>query len=75
MKAEMKKIIASKLGIAIDKVQDDTKIVEDLGYDSLDTVEMLMNLEEEFNISIPDEKAMEFKTLGNVADYLDTVNK
>lgn len=73
MKAETKALLAKKLNLAEDKVTDETKIVEDLCFDSLDTVEMLMTLEEEFNITIKDEDAMKLKTLGDVAAYLENL--
>ena len=73
MTADMKQKIAKQLKIDIKKVNDETRIVEDLGFDSLDTVEMLMSLEEEFEVSIPDEDAMNLKTLGDVASYIESV--
>ncbi|MGD9901084.1 MAG: acyl carrier protein [Spirochaetales bacterium] len=73
MTKQMQKQLAEDLGLEIDKVTDETRIVEDLGYDSLDTVEMLMNLEEKYNIAIPDDEAINLKTLGDVAKYLENV--
>jgi acyl carrier protein len=64
-------MLAKKLNIPQAKVKPETRIIEDLGYDSLDTVEMLMTLEEEYDIRIKDEDAMKLKTLGDVANYLD----
>jgi len=75
MKPETQKKLAKILKLSEIKVKDSTKIVEDLGYDSLDTVEMLMTLEEEFDITIPDNEAMKLKTLGDVAKYLEKVNE
>jgi acyl carrier protein len=74
MKEETKKLLANSLKLDLGKVEDDVRIVEDLGYDSLDTVEMLMSIEEQWNISIPDEEAMKLKTLGDVSKYLETLN-
>jgi acyl carrier protein len=75
MKDQTKKLLAQNLNLSPEKVTEQTKIVEDLGYDSLDTVEMLMSLEEQLNIAIPDEDAMNLKTLGDVADYIEKLQK
>lgn len=66
----LKKMIASQLNIKEDKLTDDAKIIDDLGADSLDIVEMFMALEEEFEITIPDEKVVELKTVKNVVDFV-----
>ena len=71
MKEQTRSLLAKKLNLAKDKVKDETRIVEDLAYDSLDTVEMLMSLEEECDITIPDEQAMKLKTLGDIANYIE----
>jgi len=75
MKEETLKLLAEKLRLPKEKIKAETKIVEDLGYDSLDTVEMLMTLEEEFNVRIPDEEAIKLKTVGDVANYLENIKK
>jgi len=75
MKDQTKKLLAQNLNLSPEKVTEQTKIVEDLGYDSLDTVEMLMSLEEQLNIAIPDEDAMNLKTLGDVADYIEKLQE
>ena len=72
MKEQTRALLAKKLNIAESKIKDETRIVEDLNYDSLDTVEMLMSLEEELDITIPDEQAMKLKTLGDIASYIET---
>ena len=71
---KVKKLIANQLGISGDKITEDSKLIEDLGADSLDTVEMLMTLEEEFNISIPDEEAMQLTTVKSIVDLIDSKN-
>ncbi|MDD4211211.1 MAG: acyl carrier protein [Clostridia bacterium] len=71
MKEQTRALLAKKLNIAESKIKDETRIVEDLNYDSLDTVEMLMSLEEELDITIPDEQAMKLKTLGDIASYIE----
>ena len=65
-------LLASQLNISKDKIKADSKLIEDLGADSLDMVEMLMTLEEEFGISIPDEDAMNLKTVEDIASYIES---
>ena len=68
---KVKQLICEQLGKSPDKVNMDTKIVEDLGADSLDVVEMLMALEDEYGISLPDEVAMKLQTVGDIVEYID----
>lgn len=68
---KVKSLIASQLGISEDKLTEDSRLIEDLGADSLDTVEMLMTLEEEFGIAIPDEEAMTLTTVKSIVDLID----
>ena len=63
---KLKDIIANQFGIDTDELSEDTDIVADLGADSLDVVEMMMALEEEFGITIEDEKIAELKTISDV---------
>ena len=72
---KVKKLICEQLGKSEDKVTEDTKIVEDLGADSLDVVELLMALEDEFGISLPDEVAKELSTVGDIVNYIDKNTK
>jgi acyl carrier protein len=65
------KIIAEQLGIAPDKINLESRFIDDLGADSLDTVELVMALEEEFGFEIPDEEAMKLLTVGDVVTYLE----
>jgi acyl carrier protein len=67
----VKRIIAEQLGIKIEEVKDDASFVEDLGADSLDTVELVMALEEEFGTEIPDEEAEKISTVRDAVDYID----
>ena len=69
---KVKKLISNQLNIAESKITEESKLVEDLGADSLDTVEMLMAFEEEFGISIPDEEAMKIKTVKDIIDIIDS---
>jgi len=66
----VKKIIGEQLGVAEDEVTPEASFVEDLGADSLDTVELVMALEEEFSIEIPDEDAEKILTVGKALDYI-----
>ena len=66
----MKKIIAEQLGVEEEEVTLEAHFVEDLGADSLDTVELVMALEEEFEIEIPDEDAEKILTVGKALDYI-----
>ena len=66
----VKKIIAEQLGVEEDEVTSEASFVEDLGADSLDTVELVMALEEEFGIEIPDEDAEKIRTVQDAIDYV-----
>ncbi|MDH5562748.1 MAG: acyl carrier protein [Nitrospirota bacterium] len=66
----VKKIIAEQLGVEEDDVVPEAKFVEDLGADSLDTVELVMALEEEFEIEIPDEDAEKIQTVAAAIDFI-----
>ncbi len=66
----VKKIIAEQLGVEEKEVTPEAAFIEDLGADSLDTVELVMALEEEFSIEIPDEDAEKILTVGKALDYI-----
>ncbi|HET9947972.1 MAG TPA: acyl carrier protein [Longimicrobiales bacterium] len=68
--ARVREIIVNELGVEPEKVTDDASFVEDLGADSLDTVELVMAFEEEFGIDIPDEDAEQMRTVGEAIAYL-----
>lgn len=68
---KVKKIIVDQLGVTDDEVKPEASFVDDLGADSLDTVEMVMAFEEEFNIEIPDEDAEKIKTVKDAVDYIN----
>lgn len=70
MAEKVKDIIAEELGVERDKLTDAASFMEDLGADSLDTVELVMAFEKEFDIDIPDEEAEKLKTVGDALKYL-----
>jgi acyl carrier protein len=67
----VKEIIVEQLGVNADQVTSDAKFIEDLGADSLDTVELVMALEEEFGHEIPDEEAEKLQSVGDVIKYIE----
>tara|TARA_B100001121_G_scaffold59307_1_gene52274 strand:+ start:1401 stop:1631 length:231 start_codon:yes stop_codon:yes gene_type:complete len=70
---KVKKIIAEHLGIDdMSKITDDAKFIDDLGADSLDTVELVMAFEEAFDVEIPDEKAEKILTVGDAISHLES---
>ena len=69
----VKNIIVEQLGVDADQVASDTSFVEDLGADSLDTVELVMAFEEEFDIEIPDEEAEKMSTVADAITHLNSV--
>jgi len=70
IEARVREIIINELGLEPEKVTDDASFVEDLGADSLDTVELVMAFEEEFGLDIPDEAAEQMRTVGDAIKYL-----
>jgi acyl carrier protein len=68
---KIKEVIIDKLGVEESKIVSEASFVDDLGADSLDTVELIMELEEEFGLEIPDEEAEKLTTVGAVVDYVD----
>ena len=69
---QVKKIIVDHLGIDESKVASDSKFIDDLGADSLDTVELVMAFEEKFSIEIPDDAAESIQTVQNAIDYIQS---
>lgn len=69
--AKVKEITAEKLGVDETKVTETASFIDDLGADSLDTVELIMKMEEEFDLDIPDEEAENLKTVNDVVKYIE----
>ncbi|MDB4673449.1 acyl carrier protein [Verrucomicrobiales bacterium] len=68
---KVKSIIVEQLGVSADQVTTEAKFIEDLGADSLDTVELVMAFEEEFGIEVPDEEAEKLQAVGDVVSYVE----
>ncbi|MFT3707679.1 MAG: acyl carrier protein [Archangium sp.] len=75
IEAKVKSIIADQLGVSEDEIKMESSFIEDLGADSLDIVELVMAMEEEFEIEIPDEEAENIKTVGDAINYINTHKK
>ncbi len=71
----VKQIVVEQLGVKEEEVTGESSFVDDLGADSLDTVELVMALEEEFNIEIPDEEAEKITTVQQAMDYINANDK
>jgi acyl carrier protein len=69
---KVKEIIIDQLGVDANEITEDASFIDDLGADSLDTVELIMAFEEEFDIEIPDEEAEKLLTVGKAMEYLDS---
>lgn len=68
---KVKNIIVEQLGVNAEEVKDEASFIDDLGADSLDTVELVMALEEEFSAEIPDEDAEKLRTVGEAINYIE----
>lgn len=68
---KIKSILSQQFEVSVDSISADTNIVDDLGADSLDVVELIMSAEDEFGLSIPDEDAAELVTVGKLAEYVE----
>ncbi len=69
---DIKEVVVEQLSVSPDEVKEDSKFVEDLGADSLDVVELVMALEEKFDIEIPDDEAEKIQTVKDVIDYIES---
>ena len=75
VEAKVKSIIVEQLGVDEDEIKPDSAFIEDLGADSLDIVELVMAIEEEFEIEIPDEDAEKIKTVKDAIDFINEHKK
>lgn len=71
---KVKEIISEQLGVSLDQITNEKSFISDLGGDSLDTVEMVLTLEDEYGIEIPEEVAENLDTVQKVLDYLKSLN-
>ena len=71
IEAKVKDIVVQQLGVTAEQVTPEASFIDDLGADSLDTVELVMEFEEEFDITIPDEEAEKIQTVGQAIDYIE----
>ena len=69
---KVREIIVEQLGVDADQIKPESNFVDDLGADSLDTVELIMAFEEEFDVEIPDEDAQKIKTVKDVIEYIES---
>ena len=75
IEAKVMSIIADQLGVGEDEIKLESSFIEDLGADSLDIVELVMAMEEEFEVEIPDEEAENIKSVGDAINYINTHKK
>ena len=68
---KVKEVLSKQLRISVDKIDNDAGIMEDLGADSLDVVVMLMTIEDQFGVTIPDEDVVQLRTVRDIAEYLE----
>ncbi|KPJ49970.1 acyl carrier protein [candidate division TA06 bacterium DG_26] len=68
---DVKKVIVEKLGVKPEEVTHEARFIDDLGADSLDTVELIMALEEKFSVEVPDEEAEKLTTVGKAIEYIE----
>lgn len=69
---DIKEVVVKQLGVKPEEVKEDSKFVEDLGADSLDVVELVMALEEKFDVEIPDDEAEKIRTVKDVVNYIES---
>lgn len=67
----IKNLLAEQFEVSADSISADANIVDDLGADSLDVVELIMSVEDEFGLPVPDEDAVELTTVGKIAEYIE----
>jgi acyl carrier protein len=75
VEGKVKSIIAEQLGVGEDEIKPESNFIDDLGADSLDIVELVMAMEEEFEVEIPDDEAENIKTVGDAINYINSHKK
>lgn len=72
---DVKAVVVEQLNVSADEVKEESKFVEDLGADSLDVVELVMALEEKFDVEIPDDQAEKIQTVGDAVRFIENIKK
>jgi acyl carrier protein len=72
---DVKAVVVEQLNVAAEEVKPESKFVEDLGADSLDVVELVMALEEKFDVEIPDDQAEKIQTVQNAVEFIENIKK
>ena len=72
---KVRKMLAEQLNISVDKIKPESRVIEDLGADSLDVVEMLMLLEDEFNVTVSDEESVNLSTVADIVKVIEGKTK
>jgi acyl carrier protein len=72
---DVKAVVVEQLNVSADEVKPESKFVDDLGADSLDVVELVMALEEKFDVEIPDDQAEKIQTVQNAVDFIESIKK
>ncbi len=72
---DVKAVVVEQLNVGADEVKPESKFVEDLGADSLDVVELVMALEEKFDVEIPDDQAEKIQTVQNAVEFIESIKK
>ena len=72
---KVRKMLSEQLNISLDKIKPESKVIDDLGADSLDVVEMLMLLEDEFNITVSDEESVNLSTVADIVKVIESKTK
>jgi len=72
---KVRKLLAEQLNLDEEKILETSKVIDDLGADSLDVVEMLMTLEEQFDVTVSDEESVNMKTVGDIVKLIDSKTK
>ena len=72
---KVRKMLSEQLNVSVDKIKPESRVIEDLGADSLDVVEMLMLLEDEFNVTVSDEESVKLSTVADIVKVIESKTK